>query len=251
MWVPWQVGRSARRYSDALQPYRPCRGAVKAGLLLLASLQEVSAVEHRLYLAYRATGPMEEDAIGEPLLEDVVGDARTSLYVLLAAVICLLLIACLNLSNLLVARSAARRRETAIRSALGGTRLSLMRQQVIESLLICVSGGTLGVLLAVAATRWLVRHWTELPRGYDVHPDGLAIGFALGSHCWLEFWRACCRRSRRRAGLSSRPCRRVREVLGEALGALRFARLSHRGDRPDRDSAGYCGPALQKLFETA
>ena len=180
MWVPWQVGVPP---GDILTHYNHIGHVVarlRQGFSSSASLQEVSAVEHRLYLAYRATGPMEQDAIGEPLLEDVVGDARTSLYVLLAAVICLLLIACLNLSNLLVARSAARRRETAIRSALGGTRLSLMRQQVIESLLICASGGTLGVLLAVAATRWLVRHWTELPRGHDIHPDGLAVGFALG-----------------------------------------------------------------------
>jgi predicted permease len=180
MWVPWQVGVPP---GDILTHYNHIGHIVarlRQGVSASAALQEVSAVEHRLYLEYRATGPMEEDASGEPLLEDVVGDAKTPLYVLLAAVICLLLIACLNLSNLLVARSAMRRRETAIRSALGGTRLSLMRQQVIESLLICVSGGTLGVLLAVAATRWLVRHWAELPRGYDIHPDGLAIGFALG-----------------------------------------------------------------------
>jgi len=123
---------------------------------------------------------MEQDAIGKPLLEDVVGDVKTPLYVLLAAVFCLLSIACLNLSNLLVARSAARRREMAIRSALGSNRLSLIRQQLTESLLICLSGGALGLLLSLGATEWLTRHWSELPRGYDVHPDGLAIGFALG-----------------------------------------------------------------------
>jgi predicted permease len=95
-------------------------------------------------------------------------------------VFCLLSIACLNLSNLLVARSAARRREMAIRSALGSSRMSLIRQPLTQSLLICLSGGILGVLLSLAATAWLVRHWTELPRGYDVHPDALAIGFALG-----------------------------------------------------------------------
>src|SRR6266702_6289110 len=91
----------------------------------------------------------------------------------------MLLIACLNLSNLLVARSAARRREMAIRSALGSGRLSLIRQELTESILICLIGGALGLLLAVGATKWLIRHWTELPRGYDIHPDGLAIGFAL------------------------------------------------------------------------
>src|SRR4029077_1485223 len=116
-----------------------------------------------------------------PLLEDIVGDVKTPLYVLLAAVVCLLLIACLNLSNLLVARDAARRREMAIRSALGSSRLSLIRQQLTESLLICLSGGALGLLLSVAAMTWLSQHGSEFTRGYDVHPDGLAIGFALGS----------------------------------------------------------------------
>ena len=49
-----------------------------------------------------------------------------------------------------------------------------------ESLLICLAGGALGVLLSLGATAWLIRHWTELPRGSDTHPDGMAVGFALG-----------------------------------------------------------------------
>ena len=180
LWVPWRIDVPA---DQALTHYNHIFHVVarlKAGASASASFQEVSAVERQLYFRYRGTGPMEQDAIGRPLLEDVVGDVKTPLYVLLAAVVCLLSIACLNLSNLLVARSAARRREMAIRSALGSSRLSLIRQQLTESLLICLTGGALGLLLSMGATEWLIRHWTELPRGYDVHPDGLAIGFALG-----------------------------------------------------------------------
>ena len=180
LWVPWQLDVPADAVLNHYNHILHVVARLKPGVSAPAAIQEVSAVEHQLYTRYRGTGPMEQDAIAKPLLEDVVGDVKTPLYVLLAAVICLLLIACLNLSNLLVARSAARRREMAIRRALGSSRLSLIQQQLTQSLLICLTGGALGLLLAVGATEWLIRHWTGLPRGNDVHPDALAIGFALG-----------------------------------------------------------------------
>jgi len=180
LWVPWQLEATGDAVLTHYHHMFHVVARLKADASASTALQEVSAVEHQLYLRYRGTGPMEQDVIARPLLDDVVGDVKTPLYVLLGAVICLLSIACLNLSNLLVARSAARRREMAIRTALGSSRLSLIRQQVTQSLLICLTGGALGLLLSVGATQWLVRHWTELPRGYDVHPDGLAVGFALG-----------------------------------------------------------------------
>src|SRR6266481_1521714 len=123
---------------------------------------------------------MEQGAIAKPLLEEIVGDVKTPLYVLLAAVVCLLLIASLNLSNLLVARSAARRREMAIRTALGSSRVCLIRQQLTESLLICVGGGIAGLLFATVGSHWLTTHWEELPRADGVHLDSMAVGFALG-----------------------------------------------------------------------
>jgi predicted permease len=180
LWVPWQIGESP----DAILSHYIHIGHVVARLSAsssgAAALQEISAVEYGLYTRLRGSGPMEQGVIAKPLLEDIVGDVKSPLCVLLAAVVCLLLIACLNLSNLLVARSATRRREMAIRSALGSRRLSLIRQQLTESLLICLLGGALGLLLSMGATQWLIRHWTELPRGYDVHPDALALGFSLG-----------------------------------------------------------------------
>src|SRR6185369_11065883 len=97
----------------------------------------------------RGAGQMEQGVIAKPLLEDIVGDVKTPLYVLLATIICLLLIACLNLSNLLIARSATRRQKMAIRSALNSNRLSLIRQQLTESLLICLTGRMLRLLLSV------------------------------------------------------------------------------------------------------
>lgn len=179
LWVPWQVGESRDAVSSHYIHIGHVVARLRASASRSAALDEISALEYGLYTQLRGTGPMEQGVIAKPLLEDMVGDVKQPLFVLMAAVVCLLLIACLNLSNLLVARSAARRREMAIRSALGSGRLSLIRQQLTESVLICLIGGALGLLLAAGATEWLIRHWTELPRGYEVHPDGMAMGFAL------------------------------------------------------------------------
>ena len=69
----------------------------------------------------------------------------------------------------------------AIRTALGSSRFSLIRQQLTESLLICLGGGIAGLLFANAGTRWLTTHWEEMPRAYGVHLDSMAVAFALGT----------------------------------------------------------------------
>jgi predicted permease len=180
LWVPWQIGVPSYILWSHYDHWARVVARLKANVYPAAAIQEISAVQHHIYLRFNGTGPVEEGAVARPLLEDVVGDVKTPLYVLLGAVVCLLLIASLNLSNLLVARSAARRRELAIRTALGSTRLSLIRQQLTESLLICIGGGTVGLLFAAAGTRWLTSHWEQLPRAYAVHLDNVAVAFALG-----------------------------------------------------------------------
>jgi predicted permease len=140
---------------------------------------EVSAVQYRIHLA-NASKPVAEDVWSRPMIDDLVRGVRTQLLVLLCAVGCMLLIACLNVSNLLVARAASRRKEVAIRGSLGGSRLALIREQVTESLLICVTGGGLGLLLSLASTRWLAEHWRNLPRADSVHVDGWVFAFAAG-----------------------------------------------------------------------
>ena len=122
---------------------------------------------------------MAEDAVYRPLIDDVVRDVKTPLIVLLCAVGCMLLIACLNVSNLLVARGASRRKEVAVRGALGGSRMTLIREQMTESLLICVAGGSLGLLLSLLSTRWLASHWRDLPRADAIHVDGAVLAFSI------------------------------------------------------------------------
>jgi predicted permease len=127
--------------------------------------------------------PVAEDANARPLLEDVVHDVKTPLMVMSCAVVCMLLIGCLNVSNLLVARAAARQKETAIRGALGAGRTALIREQMTETLIICAAGGGFGLLLAMAGTRWLTSRWHDLPRADAIHVDGMVLLFTASVVC--------------------------------------------------------------------
>lgn len=115
-----------------------------------------------------------------PLQEDVVGSTRPFLLVLLAAVGLVLLIACTNIANLLLARSTGRSREFAIRAALGAANNRLVRQLLTESVVLALIGGGLGVLLAAAGTQVILNSLPEaLPRAEDVRLDSHVLLFAL------------------------------------------------------------------------
>src|SRR5436853_225374 len=122
--------------------------------------------------------------------EVVVGNMRTPLTVLLGAVFLVLLIACANVANLLLASGMARRRELAIRLALGAGQRDLARQLIIESVVLAVAGGILGVVLA----EWILRTFivlagTQLPRAATIAIDGYVLAFtalvslAVGTFC--------------------------------------------------------------------
>ena len=115
------------------------------------------------------------------LREKVVGKIRPALLVLFGAVGFVLLIACANVSHMLLARSAARRRETAVRSALGASRWDVLRQFLIESLTLALFGGTAGVLLALWGIRVLLTlGHADIPRVESVSLDSRVLLFALG-----------------------------------------------------------------------
>ncbi len=143
-----------------------------------AALKEVSALQFQIHMQNQGK-PVAEDVVTRPMIEDVVQDAKTPLIVLMCSVGCMLLIACLNVSNLLVARSAARRKEVAIRGALGGSRWKLIQEQMTESLLISITGGALGWGLSALATKWLATHWRDLPRADTIRVDGSVSAFAI------------------------------------------------------------------------
>jgi predicted permease len=143
-----------------------------------AAVKEVSALQYQIHMQNQGK-PVAEDVILRSMIEDVTQEAKTPLIVLMCAVGCMLLIACLNVSNLLVARSAARRKEVAIRGALGGSRWKLVQDQMIESLLIAVAGGAVGWVLSISATRWLATHWRDLPRADAIRVDGPVLVFSI------------------------------------------------------------------------
>jgi putative ABC transport system permease protein len=130
-------------------------GRLKPGVTEEQGRGDLSVITHQVHDANLNNPFVSRAANTQPLLKHMVGDMKRPLYVLLAAAGCVLLIACLNVANLLVARAAARRKELAIRTALGGGRLRLLREQLMESLLLTAGGGTAGLAMAYGLVQWL------------------------------------------------------------------------------------------------
>jgi putative ABC transport system permease protein len=148
------------------------------------SLEQAREAMNVIAAGYRSAHPANADAPSDievvPLLEDAVGDDRRSYLMLFGAVGCVLLIACANIANLLLARFAARRREIAARFALGASRRDVVSQLVLESMLVAGLGGALGVALASAALRVIVASGADLiPRALEIAIDPGALVFAL------------------------------------------------------------------------
>ncbi len=117
----------------------------------------------------------------QPVQDAIVGDARRSIWILQVAVGFVLLIACANLANLLMARAESRRREFAVRAALGASRSRLLRQTMTEGVMLCLAGGMLGLWLARVAVQALIRAYpTSVPRMSEIAIDLSVLLFALG-----------------------------------------------------------------------
>jgi putative ABC transport system permease protein len=150
------------------------------GVTQSALISQLDTVQKRIKASH--PGPaVREGVIGRPMLDDVVEDYKTPLYTLLAATACVLFIACLNVASLLVARTTARSKEMAIRAALGGGRLRLLRERLTESLLLSAAGGAAGLVLAWGAVEWLIHTRQDMNRVEAIHIDGVVIAFTVGA----------------------------------------------------------------------
>ncbi|MGZ5228293.1 MAG: FtsX-like permease family protein, partial [Burkholderiales bacterium] len=151
---------------------------LKPGATLQGVVSQINSIQQQIKKDH--PGPaVHPFATGRLMLDDTVQDYKTPLYVLLAATVCVLFIACMNVAGLLVARTAARGKEMAIRTALGGGRLRLMREQLTESVLICLTAGVIGIGLAWTALQFLGHFEPDMNRIESVRIDWVVLLFTF------------------------------------------------------------------------
>ncbi len=178
MWKPLAVSDAQRNARGSF--WLPVIGRLKPGVSVQQAQTEISGIADRLEKAYPATMAGFGANIVS-LHRQLVGDVERSLFVLMAAVGCVLLIACANLGNLMLGRTAARRKELAIRTALGAQRGRLIRQIVTETFVVALVGSGLGLLLAFWATEFFIRVGGDaIPRAESIAIDGRVLLFTLG-----------------------------------------------------------------------
>lgn len=178
VWIPQDL-QPDYMFNSRGNSYLTGIGRLAAGVTLAQAQAQLDVVSANLKELYPETNETRRVRI-YPMFEEVVGPSRTMLFVLMGAAGLVLLIACVNVANLFLARSISRQRESAMRAALGAGPLRLARQLLIEGLVLAVAGGATGLIVAFAGMRFLLAISPEsLARANEISFDPRLLGFTV------------------------------------------------------------------------
>ncbi len=177
LWVPLPL--TEKRAADRNTSYLLVVGRLKPGVTIKKAQAEIDVIAKQLEREYPATNTGDRIKL-VPLREAIIGDSRLTLFILFGTVVLVLLIACANTANLLLARAATRQKEIAIRTALGVSRGRMIRQLLTENMILAIIGGGLGLLIATVGTKLLVVLSPEnIPRLKETGLDISVLSFTL------------------------------------------------------------------------
>ena len=222
LWVPLLASANPRSIENRYVVYLQAVGRLKDGVTLEQAEADLNTIISRLAAQYPETDAAGQRVVLTPLADHLFGDAKPALWALFAATALLLLVGAANIANLMLARATSRRRELAVRVALGASRRRLAAQLLVESFVLALAGGAAGLLLASWMVELLVALApADIPRLGDVSLSGAAllasVAFTLGTTAVFGLLPAL---SASRFNLS--------ETLAEAGGKLTNARAGNR-----------------------